>query len=98
MLFIGEATVVSSGALSLLASDVTGAVTKRKIRVLKLKNPRTSVGAGAFDWAAFSGQPATAPGLISPSTTTRPTTPNTTAELPEAVTGFTEAGAAFIDR
>ena len=52
--------------------------------------------------AAFSGQPATAPGLISPrlalATETRPTTPDTTAELPEAVTGFTEAGAAVIDR
>jgi len=69
--------------------------------VLKLKNPRTSVGAGAFELAEFLGQPATAPGLISPRpTTTRPkSAPTTTTELLEAAAGFmTEAGAAVIDR
>jgi hypothetical protein len=74
-----------------------------KIRVLKLKNPRTSVGAGAFDLAEFLSQPATAPGLISPrltTTETRPkSAPTTTTELLEAAAGFmTEAGAAVIDR
>jgi hypothetical protein len=91
MLFIiGEATVFSS---------VPGSSCDDESRVLKLKNPRTSVGAGAFDWAAFSGQPATALGLISPSTTTRPTTnPDACTELQEAARRILEAVAAVIDQ
>jgi hypothetical protein len=107
MLFIGEATVFSSVPISLLGGDVTGANLRTEKNeesgALKLKNPRTSVGAGAFDWAEFLVQPATAPGLISPRPTTRTTrsttAPDTAAELPKAVAArkVREAGAAVID-
>ena len=42
MLFIGEATLFSS-----VPGSCAGDSLRREIRVLKLKNPRTSVGAGA---------------------------------------------------
>src|SRR3954469_5688256 len=74
MLFIGMATLFST-ALNTAADDSLR-WNCELMRALKLKNPRTSVGAGAFDWAEVLNQPATAPGLMSPGTgrTTRPTT------------------------
>jgi hypothetical protein len=98
MLFIGEATMFSSVVPSTAGDD-----SLRELRAenqeLKLKNPRTSVGAGAFDLAEVLNQPATAPGLMSRET--RPTTtqarPDTRATLLGAACGVMEAVPAGID-
>ncbi len=55
MLFIGEATLFSS--VPGTAGDDSLRENCEEVRALKLKNPRTSVGAGAFNLAAFLGQP-----------------------------------------
>src|SRR5450432_3945120 len=102
MLFMGEATLFST--VSGTAGDDSLRENCEASGELKLKNPRTSVGAGAFDWAEILNQPATAPGLISPRTT-RPTRPSATPDTRTTLRrtnrpdcGVRKAATADIDR
>ncbi len=70
---------------------------KRKVGALKLKNPRTSVGAGALNLAELLSQPATAPGLMSPSSTRTRRSTLTLLRSAEAACDVTKLEAAVID-